>query len=186
MEYEVEDMRVDFEQMLKDLQGTELYKRFRVIAELEKYTLLTPPYTAETVKQLARDIQQELDFKLPNPYYWFMKCCDGGLLFTNQIYCLRAVNDDSDDMIGMNKLLRGKKLIPHGDTAIGETNYGAYIVLRQSKETPVALWDPHEETYIAEYEDFYAWMDDVIKEAFFLLSNDGLPEIVDDEDEADG
>ncbi len=175
-------MRVDFEKLLPLLRGSELYKRFRIIAEWEKYTLLTPPYAGDAVKELFGRAQQELAFRFVREYYWFLKCCDGGLLFSNHLYSLLAPDAPEDDLVEVNGFLRDSRLIPPGSAAIGETNYGGYIVQCESGRKAMGIWDPDEGAYVARFEDLYAWLDDAIREAEYLLANDALFEI-EDEDE---
>lgn len=58
------------------------------IARLERCTLLTPPCVAEKAAHLLRVAQSQkaLDFRFANDYDWFMRCCDGGLSFTNRSF----------------------------------------------------------------------------------------------------
>lgn len=57
-------MRTDIDELLRHICGTEMYKRFRIIAVLERYTLLTPPYEAAAVKELFLRAEQELGVRL--------------------------------------------------------------------------------------------------------------------------
>jgi len=177
-------MRVDMNELLQRIRGTEMFKRFRIISELEKYTLLTPPYEASAVKELFLRAEQELDARLCSDYYHFLKCCDGGLLFTNQLYSVLAPEDEESDLVSVNRYLRQEKRIPDRRVAIGCTNYGAYILVDASGGRDMWLWDWLEEEYVNEFPDLYAWLDDVVQEALFLLSTDDLPAI-DDEDAED-
>ena len=181
-------MRVDFSRLLPMLKGSELYKRFRVISELEKYTLLTPPYSGDDVKELFARAQNELGFSFTIEYYWFLKCCDGGLLFTNHMYSVLAPEEPDDDLVEMNRFLRENDLIPEGTAAIGETNYGGYIVQCRSKEKAFGIWDADEGKYAAHFDSLYEWLDDVIEEAIYLLKEDSLFEIEEDDgqEESDG
>lgn len=175
-------MRVDLEALLPQIKGSELHKRFQQIAELEPYTLLTPPYTGDAVKELFARAQAELRVKLLTEYYWFLKCCDGGLLFTNHLYSLLAPDEAGDDLVSMNLFLREEQLIPGDSTALGETNYGGYIVQCGSGQKLMGIWDPSEGVYAARYDDFYGWLDDMIQEARYLLEHGGLFEIEDSPD----
>lgn len=174
-------MRVDMDELLRHIRGTEMYKRFRIIAELEQYTLLTPPYEAEAVKELFLQAERELDVKLCADYYHFLKCCDGGLLFTNELYSVLAPGDEESDLVEVNRYLRAESRIPEGWVAIGCTNYGAYILVDAGGGKRMSLWDWIEEKCLAEFEDLYAWLDDILREALFLLSTDDLP-VIDGED----
>jgi len=75
----------------------------------------------------------------------------------------------------MNLYLRGAGLIPEGSAAVGETNYGAYIVQCASGRNAMGLWDAG--SYIARYDGMAEWLEDVLEEARFLLSEDALEEI---------
>lgn len=178
-------MRADIDELLRHIRGTEMYKRFRIIAELERYTLLTPPYEAAAVKELFLRAEQELGGRLCADYYHFLKCCDGGLLFTNELYSILAPEDEESDLVGVNRYLREESRIPKGWVAIGCTNYGAYILTDAGGGKKMCLWDWTEEECLAEFDDLYAWLDDVLREALFLFSTDDLPTI-DDEDGVDG
>ena len=178
-------MRVDLEALLPLIEGSELHKRFQRIAELEKYTLLTPPYAGDAVKELFGRAQTELGTRLSTEYYWFLKCCDGGLLFTNHLFSLLAPDDEDDDLVSVNLFLREEQMIPEGSAAIGETNYGGYIVQCESGKKAMGIWDPSEETYVARYEDLYDWLDDMLQEAHYLLEHGGLFEIEDDPEDTE-
>lgn len=186
-------MRVDLDAVLTDLKEAgarldPLRERMERIARLEEYTLLAPPYVAEKAAHLLRVAQNKeaLDFRFTNDYYWFMCCCDGGLLFTNQIFSLDDREDEDNDLIMANLYYREEGMIPKGCVCIGRTNYGAFIVIRPGPKGEMALWDMEEEQYIAEFDDLYGWLDDVLNEAEYLLETDDLPVIEDDDDEEDG
>lgn len=181
-------MRVDFDSVLNALsRGGEiadpLKKRIEKIAELEDYTLLAPPFRPSRVKQLIQAAQdpEMLNFRFPRAYLIFMQCCDGGWLFTNQIFSLDDVKDEDNDLITVNMYYRDEQMIPEGTVAIGRTNYGAFIVIRP--DGTMGLWDLDEERYVAEYADFYEWLDDVLNEAYFLLKSNDLPRIEDDDED---
>jgi len=176
-------MRVDFDILLPLIKGTEMYKCFRKISELEKFTLLTPPYEPEDVKELVLRAQHELKIKVHRDYYWFLKCCDGGLLFTNFIYSILCPDDEESDFVSVNTYLREEERIPVGTAAIGTTNYGAYILIDAAGNSEMSLWDAEEEEYLAKYANLYEWLDDAVQEALFLLETDDLPEIYDDDEE---
>lgn len=178
-------MRVDLDALLPQIEGSELHQRFQMIADLETYTLLTPPYAGGAVKELFVRAQAELGMKLSTEYYWFLKCCDGGLLFTNHLFSLLAPDEEDSDLVSMNLFLREEQLIPEGSAAIGETNYGGYIVQCVSGKKLMGIWDPSEEAYIARYEDLYGWLDDMLQEAHYLLAHGGLFEIEDGSDAED-
>lgn len=186
-------MRVDLEAVLKilDKSGASarpMRERIAKIAELEEYTLLSPPYRPERAKELLLAAQhaEMLNFKFPREYVLFMQCCDGGWLFTNQIFSLDDEEDEDNDLITANMYYRDEDMIPEGAVAIGRTNYGAFIVIRPDKT--MGLWDLEQESYIADYADFYGWLDDALNEAYYLLETDDLPVIedMDDEDEECG
>lgn len=179
-------MRVDIDELLRRIRRKEMYKRFRIIAELERYTLLTPPYEAAAVKELFLRAEQELGVRLCSDYYHFLKCCDGGLLFTNELYSVLAPEDEESDLVEVNRYLREESRIPKGWVAIGCTNYGAYILVDAGGGKNMSLWDWTEEERLAEFDDLYAWLDDVLREALFLLSTDDLPAIDDEDDLDDG
>lgn len=175
-------MRVDFESVLRTLTKNgekvrALKERIEEIAKLEEYTLLLPPYKPARAKQLlmAAQNQEMLNFKFPRPYVWFMQCCDGGWLFTNQIFSLDDEEDKDNDLISVNLYYRDEKMIPENTVAIGRTNYGAFILIRADQT--MALWDLEEEAFIAEYADVYEWLDDALNEAHYLLESGDLPMI---------
>ncbi|MBQ6594069.1 MAG: SMI1/KNR4 family protein [Clostridia bacterium] len=194
-------MRADLEAvlpMLDNPKGRKLHERIAAILELEKYTLLTPPYDDEAVKELFLRAQNELGFRFATEYYWFLKCCDGGLLFTNDMFSLLDPDDEDYDLVSANKYLREEGIIPPGTAAVGVTNYGAYIVQKAGGSPEMGIWnpayepeegeeeDPEAGTYLAEFADFYAFLDYVLEEARYLLEDDSLPEIEDTDDEDDG
>ncbi len=170
-------MRVDMQAVLTALKGSELLKYFREIGSMEKYTLLTPPYEAADVQDLVDRAQDLLGIRFSGGYGRFMRCCDGGLLFTNHLYSLLCPDDAGDDLVEMNRYLVREGLIPKGSVAIGETNYGAYIVQCASGRSAMGLWDCDQGKYIDRYESLAQWLEDVIEEARFLLAEDALEEI---------
>ncbi len=170
-------MRVDMQAVLTALRGNELLRYFREIESMEKYTLLTPPYEAADASELLGRAQELLGVRFSSAYSRFMQCCDGGLLFTNHLYSLLCPDDAGDDLVEMNRHLIREGLIPKGSAAIGETNYGAYIVQCASGRNAMGLWDSDEGQYIARYENFALWLSDALEEARFLLEEDALEEI---------
>lgn len=180
-------MRVDMEQVLNLLKesakGSELYKRFRLIYEWEKYTLLMPPYEGNDVKKLFLRAQRELNADMCAEYFLFLQCCDGGLLFTNHLYGILEPEDEESDLVYVNTYLREEERIPAGTVAIGCTNYGAYILIDANGKKNMSIWDPEEEEYVNKYPNLYAWLDDMIEEAKYLLQEDALFEIEDDDEE---
>ena len=169
-------MRVDLKAVAAALKGSGLLRYFREIEAMEKYTLLTPPYTQEDARELTQRAQDCLQMRFSGAYAQFMQCCDGGWLFTNQIYSLLCPDDAQDDLVEMNRFLRREGLIPAGSAAIGETNYGAYIVQCASGRNVMGLWNSDEQRYIARYEHFGLWLEDVLEEARFLLKENALEE----------
>ena len=175
-------MRADIEEAyecLKENQDEQFHERLKKILELEKYTLLTPPYEKEAVDELFEKAQQELNFKFTKDYYRFLRICDGGLLFTNTFFSILNPDDENDDLVSVNQYLHEENIIPEEAIAIGETNYGAYFVQKRSGEKEFGIWDPENESYIANYNDFNELLDDVINEANYLLEDGSLYEIED-------
>ena len=170
-------MRVDMQAVLASLKGSELLRYFREIESMEKYTLLTPPYEAADVRDLVDRAQDLLGVRFSSAYARFMQCCDGGLLFTNHLYSLLCPDDAGDDLVERNRHLVRDGLIPKNSAAIGETNYGAYIVQCASGRSAMGLWDCDQGEYIARYESLAQWLEDAIEEARFLLAEDALEEI---------
>ena len=177
-------MRVDLEaacELLKDEIGN-LYPIFQKIIELEKYTLLEPPYRNEyKIKHFER-AQQELNFKFVKDYYRFLVICDGGQLFLHTFYSIYNPDDENSDIVEVNNYLHETEAIPDDAVAIGETNYGAYFVQKKSGRKGFGLWEPTE-GYIADYDDFNDLLVDLVNEAEYLLEEDSLFEYEDDDDE---
>ena len=181
----------------KNEKGQALYQRISQIHELEQYTLLTPPYDDQAIKELFQRAKTELNFNFSTDYYWFLKCCDGGLLFTNDLFSLLNPDDEDDDLVSVNQYLREEGIIPAGAAAIGVSNYGAYFVQKASGKKAMGLWlpkyenendeeeDPDAGSYIADFEDFYAFLDYVLDEAKYLMEDDSLPVIHDPDDDED-
>ena len=170
-------MRVDMQAVQTALKGSELLKYFREIESMEKYTCLTPPYEATDAQELLRRAQELLGVRFSRLYARFMQCCDGGLLFTNHLYSLLCPDEAEDDLVEMNCYLQRESMIPQGSAAIGETNYGAYIVQCASGRNAMGLWDTDAGCYIARYENLGLWLSDALEEARFLIGEDALEEI---------
>lgn len=183
-------MRVDFEVILERLskagaKAAKLRERIAKIADLEEYTLLLPPFETDWVKKLILAAQnpEMLAFKFPAAYVNFMQCCDGGWLFENQIFSLDDEEDEDNDLITVNMYYRDENMLPEGTVCIGRTNYGAFIVIKP--DGSMGLWEL-DEGYIANFDDLYAWLDDVLAEADYLLKEGVLTPIEDlDEDDED-
>ena len=182
-------MRVDFEVILERLnkagdKAAKLRERIAKIADLEEYTLLLPPYNAKRVKELILAAQhpEMLAFRFPAAYVNFMQCCDGGRLFTDQLFSLDDAEDEDNDLITANFDLRDAEAIPEGTVAIGVTNYGAYIVIRP--DGTMGLWDMDEEAYNDEYDDLYAWLDEMLAIAQSMIEH-GTLRVIEDDDDAD-
>ena len=175
-------MRLDFDALLPLIRKDELYERFKVFAEMEKYTLLNPPYEKKVAVELIKKAQQELDFVFPKQYVKLMICCDGGLLFTNLIYSIYDPDNEEKDLVKTNKWLREGSVIPEGTVAIGMTNYGGYIVIQESREEKIGIWDSYEKEYAADFDTICDWLDDVIEEAWYIQKSGGLQEIYDEEE----
>ena len=184
-------MRVDLGIILKLLEkngekGAKLHERIAKIAELEQYTLLTPPYNAQRVKHLiaVAEDQEALGFKFPKAYVNLMQCFDGGWLFTDRLFSLDDEDNEENDLILENLALRDADAIPEGTVAVGVTNFGAYIVIRP--DGSIGLWDMDEEAYCEEYDDLYAWLDEMLAIAGDMIAHGTLRVMEDvDDDEAD-
>lgn len=183
-------MRVDFDVILERLahagsKAAKLRERMEKIAAMEAYTLLLPPYNAQRVRELilAAQHREMLAFRFPAAYVNFMQCCDGGRLFTDQLFSLDDAENEDNDLITANLDLRDAEVIPEGTVAVGVTNYGAYIVIRP--DGSMGLWDADEEAYNAEYGDLYAWLDDALAMAGDMLEHGTLRVIDDDDDDAE-
>ena len=183
-------MRVDFDVILELLahagsKAAKLRERMEKIAAMEAYTLLLPPYNAQRVRELILAAQhpEMLAFRFPAAYVNFMQCCDGGRLFTDQLFSLDDAENEDNDLITANLDLRDAEVIPEGTVAVGVTNYGAYIVIRP--DGSMGLWDADEEAYNAEYGDLYAWLDDALAMAGDMLEHGTLRVIDDDDDDAE-
>lgn len=185
-------MRLDFEMLLSMIKDSERYKemyeRFYAFSELEQYTLLTPPFKPDDVRELLTEAQKKLKFRFSQDYYLFLKCCDGGLLFTNALFSVCSPEDVNGDLTEMNLYLRQEGTIPKESAAIGMTNYGGWIVQRASGKNGMGIWDPDEGNgeggYVAQFDTFYDWLDDTVQEARYLMQTDALPVIEDPDDEA--
>ena len=179
--------RVDLDVLLPMVKGHYFEPFFKEVARLEKYTLLLVPYEEDGVRYYAKHAQEALKIKMQNDYFLLLKCFDGGLLFTNTLYSVYCPDDEDNDLVQRNLYLREEGLIPANSFAIGETNYGAYIILRGDGTKPVRIWEPDENGghVEAEFADLTEWLMDTVNEAKYLMQDGSLPEIFDPEENED-
>lgn len=178
-------MRVDFQQLLPHLGDSAMGKRIAQIAELEQYTLLNPPYDKDDVQELGLRAQEALKARLPDSYFLLMKCFDGGLLFTNDLFSLYAPEEPEMDLVSANRELWDEGLIPRDKFAFAMTNYGDYYLLSRGGGPEVTQWDMEENKASHTFPDLLAWLDDVLNEARYLLKEDSLPVMIDPDEVGD-
>lgn len=178
-------MRLDMDELLKKIQGTELGKRFAQIRALEKHTLLMPPYALPDLKQLVARAQKELNATFIKPYCHLLMCCDGGALFTTDMFSVYDTENDDNDIVTINQYLWEEGLIPERYVAIAMEDYGDYVCInRDGKSEQVVIWGVDERVDDAVFDSVCAWLDDEINKAKYLLADDLLPTIEDDEEDA--
>ena len=178
-------MRVDFQQLLPYLAGSELGKRMAQIAELEQYTLLSPPFAEQDVRELALRAEKALGARFPDAYFHLMKCFNGGLLFSNELFSLYAPDEPEMDLVTANRELWAESLIPGDRFAIAMTNYGDYYLLSKNGSPEVIQWDMEENKEFRAFPDLLSWLDDLLTEARFLLKDGSLHVITDPDEVAD-
>lgn len=184
------NLKLDFKALLSEIGSRDADEKKRAMAgwfgsvfSMEQYTRLFPPFREHALDTLIARVQDWLQTEISDDYRLFLKCCNGGLLFTNQVFSLCSPWDIDNDLTRRNQDLWNDGMIPRDTIAVAQTNYGAYVLMKRAGGTPMCIWDPIEERELASFGSFYEWLDDVLEEARFLMKEGDLPVIYDQEED---
>ena len=178
-------MQVDFQQLLSAIHGTEMGKRFQRISKLDAYTHLAPPYKVDDIREIRVQIEQTLSAKLMPDYLKLMACCDGGMLFTTDVFSLYSPDKEDRDLSSINLSLWNKQLLTDSYIAIAICNYGDYICIdRAGRSNGLISWSVTQQSVDMEYESIAVWLDSEIDVAEKLHTEHLLP-LIDQTGEAE-
>jgi len=178
--------QIDFEVLLTVIKGSKWEPSFKKIAELENYTRLFAPYELPDLKELVGDAQKALGAKLPRDYCQLLQCVDGGWLFTTWMFSIYDPEDEDNDLVSVNLYLWENSLIPDDLLAIAQADFGDYVCIRRDGSSDeVTLWNPEENESSDEDPNLPTWLETEIDRAKYLMNEDLLPELGDEEEEED-
>ena len=177
-------MRLDFDALQSRLKEGALRNAFARIIRLEDYTLLNPPFVQGTVCKLVERAQQKLNAHFPADYVALMMCCDGGLLFTTEVFSLLS-DDNEVDLVQVNTNLWTDRIVPERYLAIAMVNYGDYVALDRDGGTgTLTLWDVERKRPAGTWPDINSWLNEEIDNAATLIEQGVLLPIESDDPEA--
>ena len=176
--------QIDFEMLLTVIKGSKWESAFKKIAELKRYTRLAAPYVLQDLKAIVNDVQEALSAKLTRDYCQLLQCIDGGWLFTTWMYSIYDPEDENNDLVSINLYLWENSLIPDELLAIAQADFGDYICIRRDGSShEVIIWNPEESESSDDDASILAWLDTEIDRAKYLLGEDLLPELGDEEED---
>ncbi len=143
------------------------------IKQLDKYHLLRNcEHPSKKLEELPASM---------NEYVKWMKCCDGGYLFSTSLLSFDGYDQDLHQEFNTFDAVNSKENystygLPDGFFIIALLNYGDPVCMT-SKDKKVRLWGTEENMFITTWNSFADYLGDELNEAIDMVHNGSLSPI---------